>query len=40
MDPTLSGTIRHILDKEGNKTIGLPDKADITLNGIGYLRKN
>jgi hypothetical protein len=35
MDPTLSGTIRHLIDKEGSKTIGLSGKADIGLNGIG-----
>jgi len=35
MDPTLNGTIRHILDTEGTKTIGLSGKADIGLNGIG-----
>ena len=37
MDPTLNGTIRHILDTEGTKTIGLSGKADIGLNGIGYV---
>ena len=35
MDSTLSGMIRHLLDKEGDITIGKPGSADIGLNGLG-----
>lgn len=35
MDPSLSGTIKLLLEGEGIKKIGLPDKADIGLKGIG-----
>jgi hypothetical protein len=35
MDSTLSGMIRHLLDKEGEITIGKPGNADIGLNGLG-----
>jgi hypothetical protein len=38
MDPTLNGTIRHILDSEGTKVIGLTGKADIGLNGLGLVK--
>ncbi len=35
MDTSLSGTIRHLIEKDGELTIGAPGKADIGLNGIG-----
>jgi hypothetical protein len=35
MDPSLSGTIKLLLEGEGVKKIGLPGKSDIALNGIG-----
>lgn len=34
MDPSLSGTIKLLLEGEGQKSIGLPG-SDIALNGIG-----
>ena len=40
MDPSLSGTIRHLFEGEGTKTIGSPGKGDIGLNGIGCALKN
>ena len=36
MDPTLSGTIKILIEGEGKKTIGLPGKSDISLNGLGF----
>lgn len=37
MDPSLSGSIKLLLEGEGKKTIGLKGKADIGLMGIGLL---
>ena len=37
MDPSLSGTIRFLFDKDGTKNIGLSGKADIGLAGMGYI---
>lgn len=37
MDPSLSGTIKLLLEGDGQKKIGLPGQSDIKLNGIGYL---
>lgn len=38
MDPTLNGTIRHLIEGEGTKVVGLAAKgAAIPLNGIGIL---
>jgi hypothetical protein len=36
MDPSLSGSIKILLEGEGRKIIGLPGKSDINLIGIGY----
>ena len=36
MDPTLSGTIKILIEGEGKKTIGLPGKSNISLIGLGY----
>lgn len=35
MDPSLSHTIKIILEGEGQKKIGVPGKSDIALNGLG-----
>ena len=35
MDPSLSGSIKLLLEGEGRKLIGLPGKSDISLIGIG-----
>lgn len=35
MDPTLTGTIKLILEGEGVKTLAPPGKGDIPLNGLG-----
>ena len=35
MDPTLTGTIKLILEGEGQKTLAPPGKGDIPLNGLG-----
>ena len=35
MDPSLSGSIKLIIEGDGTKKIGLPGKADIPLNGLG-----
>ncbi|CAF0775133.1 unnamed protein product [Brachionus calyciflorus] len=40
MDPSLSGTIKLLLEGEGKKTIGLPGNSDISLNGIGILNEH
>jgi hypothetical protein len=37
MDPSLSGSIKLLLEGEGRKVIGLPGKSDISLIGIGYI---
>lgn len=37
MDPSLSMTIKVLIEKEGKTTIGAPNKADIGLYGIGIL---
>ena len=37
MDTSLSGSIRYLIEKDGALTIGAPGKADIGLNGIGYV---
>ncbi len=35
MDPSLSKTIKLLLEGDGNKVIGLPGKSDIGLAGLG-----
>jgi hypothetical protein len=35
MDPTLSGSIKLLLEGDGVKKIGMPGKSDIPLNGLG-----
>ena len=35
MDPSLSGSIKIILDGDGTKKVGVPGKSDIPLNGLG-----
>jgi hypothetical protein len=35
MDPSLSGKVKIILEGDGKKTIGIPGKSDIALNGLG-----
>lgn len=35
MDPSLSKTIKLVLEGDGKKTIGIPGKSDIGLAGIG-----
>ncbi len=37
MDPSLSGSIKLILEGEGVKKIGVAGKSDIPLSGLGYL---
>ena len=37
MDPSLSGTLKLLLEGNGTKTVGVPKKADIGLFGIGIL---
>lgn len=34
MDPSLSKTIKLLLEGDGKKVIGLPGKSDISLNGV------
>ena len=35
MDPTLSHTVKILLEGQGKKTVGVPGKSDIVLNGLG-----
>ena len=35
MDPSLNGTIKLVLEGEGQKKLAPPGKGDITLNGLG-----
>jgi hypothetical protein len=35
MDPTLSHTIKVLLEGSGKKKVGVPGKSDIPLNGVG-----
>jgi hypothetical protein len=35
MDPTLSGSIKLLLEGDSVKKIGMPGKSDIPLNGLG-----
>lgn len=37
MDPSLSRTVFHLVEGEGEKTIGVPGKSDISLRGISIL---
>lgn len=37
MDPSLSRTVFHLIEGEGDKTIGAPGKSDISLRGISIL---
>jgi len=37
MDPTLSHTVKIVLEGQGKKTLGVPGKSDIPLNGLGIM---
>lgn len=36
MDPSLCGSVKILLEGEGQKLIGTSDKCDIRLRGFGY----
>lgn len=36
MDPSLCGSVKILLEGDGQKLIGKTDKCDIRLKGIGY----
>ena len=38
MDPALSKTVFILLEGEGEKTIGVPNKADISFRGLMYIK--
>ena len=37
MDPTLTGTIKLILEGDGQKKLAPPGKGDLPLNGLGWV---